>query len=178
MKRVLTVLLLVFVLAGVSSADLGLKSIAPQIGVIFPESPYSTGFEIGATADLGEFAPQFTLLPLVTYWHAGGSESGLDYSFSNFQIGGDVHYNFKDAPGFFAGAGLSLNFLSFSEDYVDPVFGTPYTFDDSATRIGLGFLAGYEMPIDKYKGFVQAKYNIISDFGTFELVIGLHFNTN
>jgi hypothetical protein len=177
MKRVLPVLLLVFMLSGVSFADLGLKSIAPQVGLIFPKSPFSTGFEIGAIANMGEFSPGFGLFPFITYWHAGGSEFGTDVSFSNFQIGGDVQYYFKEAPGLFAGAGLSLNFESVSTEFSDPFLGT-YSGSASETNIGFGILAGYEMPIDKYKGFVKAKYNLISDANTFELVVGLYFNTN
>lgn len=175
MKRVLPVLLLVFMLSGVSFADLGLKSVAPQIGLVFPKSPFSTGFEIGAIANMGEFSPGFGLYPLITYWHAGGSEAGVDLSFSNFQIGGDVQYYFKEAPGLFAGAGLSLNFMSVSTEVTVPGFGS-YTASGSDTKVGLGLLAGYEMPIDKYKGFAKAKYNLISDTNTFELVIGLYFD--
>ena len=175
MQRILIVLVLVFSLATVSyGQQMGLKSVAPQIGVIFPEDPVSTGFEIGVIADMGEFYSNFSLFPLINYWTAGGSEYGYDLSFSNFQIGADVHYYTKDLPGFFAGLGLSLNFSSVSWDVSIP--GIPDS--GSSTDVGLGILAGYEMPIDKYKGFVKGKFNIISNANTFELAVGLHFNVN
>ena len=175
MKRILTVVVLVLTLSAVSYADLGLKTVAPQIGVIFPEDPFNTGFQIGVTSNMGEFAPGFALFPLVNYWHAGGGDNGYDWSFSNFQLGGDVHYYVKELPGFFAGAGLSINFVSISAEYNIPGFGT-YDGSSSDTKIGLGLLAGYEMPINKYTGFVKVKYHIISDVNTFAIVIGLHFD--
>jgi len=175
MKRIFIVLVLLLTLTTLSHADLGLKSVAPQIGVIFPENPFNTGFEIGVTANMGEFAPSFALFPLINYWSAGGGEGIYDWSFSNFQIGADAHYYVKDLPGFFAGAGLTLNFMSISSDYDVPGFG-PVSASVSETKVGFGLVAGYEMPIDKYKGFVKGKYNLISDVNTFELAIGLHFD--
>jgi hypothetical protein len=166
MKKLIVIMLIILSLTSISSAvGLKLEAVAPQIGVLFPEDPWETGFEIGAIANMGEFYQNIGLYPLVNYWTTGG-----DISFSNFQLGADVHYKTEDLKGFFAGLGLSFNFVSVSTE----ILGVSYS--DSEFDVGLGLFAGYEMPIDKYTGFVKGKYNLISDVNTFELVIGLYFD--
>ena len=99
MKRIAILLLFILSFSTSSSAQgLRLEAVAPQIGVIFPEDPFKTGFEIGAIANMGEFYKNIGLYPIINYWTAGG-----DASLSNFQIGGDVHYKTQDLKGFFAG---------------------------------------------------------------------------
>ena len=174
---IVVVILLVLSFGGESFGQkLGLKAVAPQLGIIFPESPYGAGFDIGAVANFGEFYKNIGLYPALMYWHAGGNEAGLDYSFSNFQIAGDVHYYTEELKGFFAGLGLSLNFLSSSAEYREPITGFAVSGSSSATRVGFAIFAGYEMPIEKYTGFVKGKYDIISDFSTFKIDIGLYFD--
>ncbi len=179
--RKISLLLIILVLlvsfTGTSfSKGLGLKAVAPQIGIIFPESPFSTGFNIGAVANMGEFYKNIGLYPGLFYWSAGGDQSGIDVSFSNFQIVGDVHYYTEDLEGFFAGLGLSLNFLSFKSEFTEPITRQTFDFSESYTRVGLGLFVGYEMPISKYTGFVKGKYELISDFNTFKIDIGLYFD--
>ena len=155
---------------------LGLKAVAPQLGIIFPEDPFSTGFNIGAVANLGEFYENIGLYPGLLFWSAGGEQSGVDVSFTNFQIVGDAHYYTKDLEGFFAGLGLSLNFLSSKSEYFNPFTNQTESFSSSDTKVGFALFLGYEMPIDKYTGYVKGKYEIISDFSTFKIDFGLYFD--
>ncbi len=182
MRKLMLLLVVIILISSLSGPafgqKMGLKAIAPQLGIIFPEDPFSTGFNIGAVANLGEFYKNIGLYPALMYWSAGGDVSGVDVSFSNFQIAGDVHYYTEDLEGFFAGLGLSLNFLSAKYEYNEtiPGFTGPYSASASDTKVGFAIFGGYEMPIDKYTGFVKAKYDIISDFSTFKIDFGLYFD--
>jgi len=176
--------LLLFVSLPASAANMGLKRLNGQAGLLFPSSPgidYGTSFLIGAGADLGELTDDLHLVPSLSYWimsadPEGGAIAGLDASASNFQIAADVHYYLKDVKGLYFGGGLSFNFTSVSIDYNIPGFGSGST-SDSGTDIGIGLLGGYEMPLGKTStGFAQAKYNIISDFNTFAIMLGVWFD--
>lgn len=173
----LSVIMLLTCFTGTSfGKGLGLKAVAPQLGIIFPEDPFSTGFNIGAVANLGEFYENIGLYPGLLFWSAGGEQSGVDVSFTNFQIAGDVHYYTEDLEGFFAGLGLSLNFLSSKAEYFNPLTSQTESYSSSDTKVGFALFVGYEMPIDKYTGYVKGKYEIISDFSTFKIDFGLYFD--
>ena len=176
--------LLLFVSLPASAANMGLKRLNGQVGLLFPSTPgisYSTSFLIGAGADLGEITDNLHLVPSLSYWimnadPEGGAVSGYDVSASNFQIAADVHYYLKDVKGLYFGGGLSLNFNSVTIDYNIPGLYSGST-SGSGTDIGLGLLGGYEMPFNKTTtGFAQAKYNIISDMNTFAIILGVWFD--
>ena len=110
------ILLLIVVLSvlftmSVSAQELGLKSIAPKIGIVSPEGGWSTGFLGAVAADMGQLTPGLNLFPFISYWSSGYDEYGLDLSLSNFQLGADVHYHITNVEGLYVGGGLSLNFL-------------------------------------------------------------------
>jgi len=182
MRKILLLVVVILLISSFSSnafgQKMGLKAIAPQIGIIFPESPFGTGFDIGAVANLGQFYKNIGLYPSLQYWSAGGDENGVDWSMSNFQIAGDVHYYTEDLEGFFAGLGLSLNFLSVEAEIKETIFGQVYSgsASESKTRVGFAMFPGYEMPISKYTGFAKAKYELISDVNTFKIDIGMYFD--
>jgi hypothetical protein len=183
MKKMLFLLVIVVLIAGFSSnaySQIGLKAVAPQVGVIFPEDPFSTGFNLGAVANLGEFYENIGLYPALLYWSAGGDQGGADVSFTNFQIAADVHYHTEDLEGFFAGLGLSLNFLSadVSVTIPNPLGGPAFTSSgsESYTRVGFGIFLGYEMPVGDSIGFVKGKFDVISDFNTFKIDVGYYFD--
>jgi len=163
-----------------SAADMGLKRLNGQLGLLFPSTPnlsYGVGFLIGAGADLGEITDDLHLVPSLSYWILspeveGYESSAVDVSASNFQIAVDVQYYLKDVKGLYFGGGLSLNFNSASIEYQGTELGS-----GSGTDVGLGLLGGYEMPINKSTtGFAHLKYNIISDFNTFAIVFGVWFD--
>lgn len=175
----LTIILLFVAIA--PAQDLGLNAIAPKVGVLFPESPWDTGFLFGAKVNMGELSENLELQPFALYWTAGASEFGVDLSLSNIQIGGDVVYFLPNVQGLYAGGGISINFLSF--DFALPSFFNPFTgqteggtTSESETRIGFGLVGGYEIPVGDNWAFVEAKYHIISDFNTFEIEVGYFFD--
>lgn len=164
-------LLLIFCSASFSQ-ELGLKSITGKVGIVMPESPWNTGFLIGGEANLGEIFQGTTLNPFLAYWSSGYSILGIDLSLSNFQLGADLHYSIPDVKGLFVGGGLGLNFISFE---APNIFGAG-SFSTSDTKIGIDLLAGYKFPISTMTGVAGARYNIISDFNTFEITLGLEFD--
>jgi hypothetical protein len=176
MKKALIAFSLLFVFTSVAySGELGLKSITGKVGIIMPEDPWDTGFLIGAEADMGELFENGTLHPVLSYWSAGYSISGFDFSLSNFQIGADLHYHIANVPGLYAGGGLGLNFISF--EYPSFSFlGNSSTASESDTKLGIVLLAGYSFPISNMNGVVSGRYNIIDGFDTFEIAFGLEFD--
>ncbi len=176
MKRLFLVAVLVFSInfsSQLFAADLGFKGIAPKIGIIMPEGSWDTGF-IGAVAvDMGEITNNLNLFPLLGYWSSGYDFGTEKVSLSNFQIGADVHYSIEQVKGLYAGGGLSVNFLSWDI----PGLSLYYSGGSfSETEFGLNFLGGYMMPVGNLLGFAEAKYNLISDFNTFEITIGVYFD--
>jgi hypothetical protein len=103
------------------------------------------------------------------------------------QIAGDVHYLLENVEGLYFGGGLSINITSYEYPSVDitydPVTGFATGFSsnkpsESKTKVGINLLGGYEMPIGNNTGFAEAKYNIIGDFNTIELCVGMFFDLN
>lgn len=188
MKKIFVLLVISLVLSlslPASAADMGLKRLNGQLGLLFPSTDglsYGVGWQLGAGADLGEITDDLHLVPSLSYWilspePEGGSVEGFDLSASNFQIAVDVQYYLKDVKGLYFGGGLSLNFKSASWD-VPPEYQQFFpSGSDSETDVGFGLLGGYEMPFNKTTtGFAHAKYNIISDLNTFAIVFGVWFD--
>jgi hypothetical protein len=177
---VLTILALIMAYSVVSAGDLKLNSIGPKLGLIMPEDPWDTGLLIGARADLGELFTNAKLMPFAQYWSSGYEFVNEDISLSNIQIGADLGYFIESVQGLYLGGGLSINFLSV--DVPGVTVNTPLGpvtsggGSDSETKFGIDLLGGYQIPIGKNTGFVEAKYNIISDFNTFEIGVGLLFD--
>jgi len=176
MRKLFVVLVVIFMFAAIAPAqDIGLHAIAPKVGVLFPESPWDTGFLFGAKANLGELSENLELMPFALYWTSGYSEFSVDLALTNIQIGGDVHYFLPNIESLYVGGGISINFLSFEFPFVNFITGESTTESTSDTKFGFGFLAGYEIPMGDSYGFIEGKYNIISDFNTFEIEVGYYF---
>ena len=173
MKRALFTALLSLVLSSATMAqDLGLKSITPRVAILLPESGFSTGFSIGAKADMGTVFNDLTLNPIISYW-----SSSLDFFFTTIdldvsviQLGADLHYDLPSVGNVYVGGGLSLNFLSI--DYPSSV-----PFDASSTDIGFSFLGGYKLDLGNSQGVVEARYTI-SDLDAFEIGFSYLFDMN
>lgn len=171
--RLLLIVLMVFALAfGVQAQKLEFSNLGVAGGVIFPQDEWDTGFRIGVNSNLGELTDDLYLVPLAAYWSSGYTFGTFDLSLSNIQVGADVHYMIKNVKGLYAGGGLSLNFLSV--DFPN-LFGQG-TSSSSDTKIGIHLLSGYNVPIGNLDGFAEAKYNLVSDFNTFELTVGVYFD--
>ena len=183
MKKLFTIMLLVLAFGFVTSSSaqgLGFKAIAPQIGLVMPEDPWDMGFHIGAKINMGELTKDLGLYPFVGYWSSKYTYDAFDLNedlkLSNIQIGADVHYHIASMEGLYVGGGLSFNMLSIEFPSYNPFTLESTTESDSESKIGFGLLAGYEMPFGSTTGFVQGKYNIISDLNTIELTVGMYFN--
>ena len=172
--RLFTILAVMLLFAlPLSAQNLGLQRLSGKVGIIFPKDA-GTGFMLGAAADMGELTKDLSLIPLISYWSSSKDESGINVSLSNIQIGADVQYYLKDVKGMYVGGGLSLNFATVTAE--TNIFGSTYSADASETKIGIGILAGYELPVGNNIGFVNAKYHLISDINTFAINIGMWFD--
>ncbi len=178
MKRFLLLIAIVLVLStNPAQAQLGFHSINPQISVVLPEN-HDLGFGAGVSADMGEVTSNLHLAPFAHYWTAGW-ENYDDGSTSNIALGADVRYALDNlAPGFYAGGGLSINFVSSEWEYDNPFTGGKETVDNSDTEIGFSGLAGYEMMMGNNSFFGEVRYNSVDVFDNFQFIVGMKFNMN
>jgi len=179
MRKLLIVTALLLLMIGTSSAQgIQFKSVTARAGLILPNSPWDTGFLIGAEADLGINVNNIAIMPVLSYWHTSYSYNFLgsyDLSLSNLQIGADAHYSLEEATnvkGLYAGGGLSLNFETF--DF--PTYLSSGTSSTTDTNIGFSLLTGYNLALGSMDGVVQGRYNLISGLNTFELTFGIKFD--
>jgi hypothetical protein len=176
MKRFTFIVIAGFMLTtSAFSADLGFKAAGAKVGMIIPASPWDVGFMVGGTSDMGELMDNLSLFPSLSYWNSGYSYGSYKLNLSNFQIAGDVHYYFKEVKGLYAGGGLSLNFITMQFPSFSYYGATSNSYSETSTNVGIAFLGGYEMDISGFRAFAEAKYNLISDLSTLELVIGMYF---
>ena len=181
MRKMYVALTIILMFAAIAPAqDIGFHAIAPKVGVLFPEDPWDTGFLFGAKVNMGELSENLELQPFALYWTSSTDLFGIDLSLTNIQIGGDVVYFLPNVEGLYAGGGLSINFLSFESGatFFNPFTGQTesVTEDVSDTKIGFGLVGGYEIPVGDNWAFIEGKYNIISDFNTFEIEVGYFFD--
>ena len=163
------VLLALFFVYTVPAQDMSIKGVRVSGGVIFPES-FGTGFNFGAGIDLGELAKQVHLLPRLSYWKA----SKEDHSMSNFVLALDMQYFIPELlEGAYLGLGISYNFLNWDYSYTDYDPEEVTKWDETAdSRIGFYPLLGYQRKIDMVIAFAEIKYILISEFDTWQLLIG------
>ncbi len=171
MKKLLLVALVIFTLGSFGLAQgIGFHGVAPQVALLVPgEDGLTTGFAFGAKVNLGEVAPGISIYPLAFY-HMPGTDYD-DLTFSDIQIGADVHYNLPSVAGVYVGGGLTFNILTIELDYTNPFTGQTDTYDESENRIGFSLLGGYKFPLGGMDAMVEAKYGIVSDYS--HLMIGL-----
>ncbi|KAA3611985.1 MAG: hypothetical protein D8M58_19760 [Calditrichaeota bacterium] len=175
MKRILVLIFItVFMITSSYGQGLGLKSITGKAGIVLPEDPWDSGFQIGAKADLGEIMENVHLNPVLEYWSSGYSIGGVDFSLSNFQLGAEAHYALNNIKGLYAGAGLVLNFVSIEvPTFVG--FGNTGTATASNTDFGITALVGYEFPLGGMAGVAEAKYNL-TDVSALGVTFGVKFD--
>ncbi len=186
MKKLTMIVFLILACAlvfPVSAQKLGFNGVGVGAGVIMPEDPWDTGFNIAGYANMGELTDNLVFVPGLAYWSASSTVFNTDVTFSNFAVNGDVHYFFeRKQQGAYAGGGISINFTSAevaAPSYVDPFTGQTIgggTASASDTEFGFQVLGGYMMEISKMMGFVEAKYNLISNFNTVQINVGVWFN--
>jgi len=178
MKKFIVTLLSVLFLSAVSFGQgLGLNSITAKAGIIMPEDPWETGFQIGAKVDMGQLADNIHLVPFAEYWSSSYDFGSASLDLTNFKIGAAGHYMIPNVSGLYAGAGLSLNFLSVDVPGVTFFGTTTGGGSASETEFGFNVLGGYKFPIGGMNGVVEAEYNLM-DVGTFQLGVGVEFDMN
>lgn len=167
--KVMCVFMILLLIYPVSAQDMGIKSVHASAGVVFPEN-FGTGFNFGAGVDLGELAKKVHLLPQISYWKA----SKEDHSMSNFVLALNMQY-FVSEPleGAYLGVGISYNFLSWDYYYIDYVPEQTEKWDETSdNKIGFYPLLGYQRKIDMITAFAEIKYSLISEFDTWQILIG------
>ncbi|MBI4418155.1 MAG: porin family protein [Ignavibacteriales bacterium] len=188
MKQALLVAMLVFCVAGVATAQIGLKSIGGGVGYIGasfegvdangnPTTETLGGFAIGVGANLGELTPGLYLMPEIGYWTTS-KDFGQDvsWSLSNFAINGNVHYRFPSgAVTPYVGGGLGINFVSSTvkvPTVTIPGFGTfGGETKGSETRLGINLLGGASYALNPSMSIGgQFRYVIASDFNHFMIL--------
>lgn len=170
MKKITLFVMLVVLCSTAFAGNLGLKSIAPTLGVAMPEDLDAT-FYLGVGVNMGEITENLELVPFLGFWSSSQKYYGVKVTNSDFIIGSDVHYKISQVEGLYAGGGLSLNFISYKLDN-----DIAYYDDSGVTRLGIGLLGGYEFSIGGRTAFAELKYNIISHFNTLELKFGMNFD--
>ena len=82
----------------------------------------------------------------------------------------------------YVGAGLGMNFLSFTWGYSTPsytVFGVTYggsnLASESATRIGINLIGGANYAVGNITIFPEVRYVLASDFNHFMFKVGATF---
>jgi opacity protein-like surface antigen len=157
-----------------SQANLGLRSVGVQVGMVSPENSDATiGF--GGLADLGTLAPNLRITSHLDFWSKsqdsplGGSASVGDVTLS---ARGEYQFpvtNTRLQP--FAGAGLAMHFLHAKVEV--PGF---LTAEDSSTKLGLDLGGGLAMPVSPRTEFrSEVWYGIVDNYSQLSLKAGLAF---
>ncbi len=163
-----------------ADADLGLKSVGVNVGMVSPEHVDAT-FGLGVFANNGYITPEIQLESRIDYWGKSDSSPYGDLKFSDVAVGARGKYMFPTSSPTvhpFAGLGLGMHFLHSSVEVPPMDFGggtiPGYTVSDSETRLGLDLGGGFEMPVNPSSDFVaEAWYGIVSDVNQFAVKIGM-----
>ncbi len=170
MKKLLTVLSVILLLAGVTGTSyaqgIGFHGIGGRVGFAKPENIDGT-FSIGAHANLGEVIENLVIFPSVDYW--GKSELGLD--FSQFAINADGRYYFPSSGSmsFFGGAGLGFIFTHAEVSFLGQSAG------DTNMDIGLNLFGGLDVPVGEKLSFTAETRFVVSDISTFKVLAGVTY---
>ncbi len=188
MKRLLAVAVGILLISAISSAQLAFKGVGGGVGYASfswnagTSTETMSGFLIAAHADLGEFTKDFSLVPDISYATTSKSVNGGTWKLSDFAINANVHYNIamEGAVKPYVGAGLGFNSFSTTAEatYNFGPFGgvQTYSASASASRIGINLLAGINYPLNEMLTLVvEPRYTIVSDFGNFQVKVGVTY---
>lgn len=134
-------------IASSTAQTLGYNGFNVSLGAVMPED-WDTGFNIGVGVCIGEIVENLFIYPGLTYWEASSEDMGSAYEdagLSNVAVSCDAQYHFTGVQsGPYAGAGFSLNMLSWDYAYAAYVpHRVTYWADDSDQRIGFHPIIGY-----------------------------------
>ena len=167
-------------------ADIGFKGVGGKLGFIDPGGGIGSTISLGGVADLGTIIPKIALEASITYWGKSWDVIGADWKTTCITIAAIGKYYFSEPDQQlrpFAGAGLGLNYSSFSYD--TPVFnqqtGTWGTDEktDSDADIGLHMVGGANYRLsDSMDGFAEFRWVNGGDWDYWGIYAGVIFNLN
>lgn len=192
MKRLLAVAVVMLTITAVSSAQLAFRGIGGAIGFASVSwtggttSQSTSGFLIGAHADMGEITKDIVFFPDIQYFSTSKSVTGGTIKASDFAINVNAHYNIAMEGMLkpYVGAGLGYNSLSTTATATTPGYSTGFftvpaqTYSATATdsRIGINLLAGVNYKLnDMLTLVVEPRYVLASDFNHFIVKAGITY---
>ncbi len=187
MKKLFALVAAIAVCSTLSYAQgLGLKGVGGSVGYTSVSfglgSETFGGFAIGGHVDMGEISPGIQLIPELLYWSASKDISGGTWKTSDFAINANVHYNIAMDGSVkpYVGAGLGMNFLSFTWGYSVPsytLFGVSYggssLASESATRVGINLIGGANYAMGNFTISPEFRYVLASDFNHWMFKVGV-----
>jgi hypothetical protein len=157
-----------------AQADLGLKAMGVQLGMVDPEGVNATvGF--GGFADWGNLTPEIRLSTHLDHWSKSESDAfGDKVSVRDIALTTRAKYmipvtSAKVYP--YVGGGLGMHFLSSSVE----VPGFP-AMSDGTTKLGIDLGGGFNMPVNAKTDFqAEMWYGIVDGFNQTSVKAGLAF---
>ena len=157
--------------AGASRADIGLKGIGGELGIVSPSGAADTTFGLGVVGDLGTLDMLLENLRLegaAEYWRDSWGTGYYEWSWNSLSIAALAKYDFPLNTSItpFVGGGLGLTFSRWSSDWKGEAatwWGNTPGVSTSSTDMDLSLqtVAGINMPIgSNMKLVLQGKYNI------------------
>ncbi|MBD3183274.1 outer membrane beta-barrel protein [Candidatus Poribacteria bacterium] len=149
-------------------AEIALKGIGGQLGIVLPDGEADTTLGLGVVGDLGTITPQVRLEGTVDYWGDSWEVPGYEWSWMTIIIGGTAKYDFTTGGSFtpFAGGGLGLAISRWSSEWtagIDESWWGASGVDTSDTDLDIAFhvCGGVDIPVGSNMKFTgQAKYVI------------------
>ena len=148
----------------VQAQDLGLESVAPLVGLTYTPEHKEAGLITGITANFGELREGVEIYPTFYYWY--GEKN--NHKRSSIQFSLDAKYFFASSSGFYAGGGLSGNYISEKSDRNSK--------GETKFQPGGALLVGNEQFTGKNIWFIQLKLDVLNDFKAISLSTGLFFD--
>ncbi|MDQ7798628.1 MAG: outer membrane beta-barrel protein [Candidatus Edwardsbacteria bacterium] len=166
MKKMALVLVALVALGSLSFAQKGAMSIGGDLGLFLPLGDmgeyYSMGFGICPTFDY-VMNEKLSLTGTIGYVSWGSKEEvdGWEYSFSDIPLKAGAKYYFGGGTGIKPYGIGELGFHMLTASVKGEILG--YSFDESAseTKLGLGFGAGFEYPMNE-----KMALNVLGEYET------------
>lgn len=155
-----------------AQADLGLRAVGIQVGMVDPEGVDATmGF--GGFADWGSLTPSIRLATHLDHWSKSQSDpSGAKATLRDIAIMTRAKYMIPASPGTihpYAGAGVGMHFLSAKVEAP----GFPAT-SDGTTKLGIDLGGGFNMPLNAKTEFqAEVWYGIVDGFNQVSAKAGM-----
>jgi hypothetical protein len=164
-----------------AQADLGLKGVGAEVGMVNPEDLDATvGF--GLFVDLGNITPQFMLEGYFDFWTTSENTAFAKASARDIALGAKGKWVFRTSnPRIrpFAGGGLGIHFLhaevTTPDQYIGGILVVPaMTFQDDSVKLGLDLGGGMNVTLNEKTDFIgELWYGLVSDVNQLSLKVGV-----